>query len=209
MMHMDITPYVDSLRRDLVAAAEAGGEDIRLAAERLVLALDPAARLALMEAISQAAAEITAELPTGGVDVRLAGRELDFVVHVATPAPPAAPPPPPVPTEETDEVCSLGHPMVIRLGRNGRFLACSMYPEHKETRPLPGEEPPPQEGTGEVCPKCGEGTLVGRRGKFGPFLGCSRYPDCDYIKREGPPPPEPLPFGRQGRDARQEPQRFA
>jgi DNA topoisomerase I len=97
-------------------------------------------------------------------------------------------------TEETDEVCSEGHPMVIRLGRNGRFLACSMYPEHKETRPLPGEEPPPQEGTGETCPKCGEGTLVGRRGRFGPFLGCSRYPDCDYIKREGPPPPEPLAF---------------
>jgi DNA topoisomerase-1 len=97
-------------------------------------------------------------------------------------------------TEETDEVCSLGHPMVIRLGRNGRFLACSMYPEHKETRPLPGEEPPPQEGTGEVCPKCGEGTLVGKRGRFGPFVGCSRYPDCDYIKKDGPPPPAPLPF---------------
>ena len=43
-------------------------------------------------------------------------------------------------TEETDEVCSEGHPMVIRLGRNGKFLACSQYPEHKETRPLPGEE---------------------------------------------------------------------
>jgi DNA topoisomerase-1 len=97
-------------------------------------------------------------------------------------------------TEETDEVCSEGHPMVIRLGRNGRFLACSMYPEHKETRPLPGEEPPPQEGTGEVCPKCGEGTLVGKRGRFGPFVGCSRYPDCDYIKKDGPPPPDPLPF---------------
>lgn len=97
-------------------------------------------------------------------------------------------------TEATDEVCSLGHPMVIRLGRNGRFLACSLYPEHKESRPLPGDEPPPQEGTGEVCPKCGGGTLVGRRGKFGPFVGCSRYPDCDFIKREGPPPPDPLPF---------------
>jgi DNA topoisomerase-1 len=97
-------------------------------------------------------------------------------------------------TEETDEVCSEGHPMVIRLGRNGRFLACSMYPEHKETRPLPGEEPPPQPGTGEVCPKCGEGTLLGKNGRFGPFLGCSRYPDCDYIKKDGPPPPEPLPF---------------
>ena len=97
-------------------------------------------------------------------------------------------------TEETDELCSLGHPMVIRLGRNGRFLACSMYPEHKESRPLPGEEPPKLEGEGETCPKCGEGTLVSRRGKFGPFVGCSRYPDCDYIKREGPPPPDPLPF---------------
>jgi DNA topoisomerase-1 len=97
-------------------------------------------------------------------------------------------------TEETDEVCSLGHPMVIRLGRNGRFMACSLYPEHKESRPLPGDEPLPQEGTGEVCPKCGEGTLVGKRGRFGPFVGCSRYPDCDFIKRDGPPPPDPLPF---------------
>ncbi len=103
-MHMDITPYVDSLRSDLVAAAEAGGEDVRQAAERLVLALAPAARLALMEAISQAAAEITAELPDGGVDVRLDGRELDFVVHTAAPALPAPPPPPPPPAaEETDE----------------------------------------------------------------------------------------------------------
>ncbi|MBA2315524.1 MAG: type I DNA topoisomerase, partial [Chloroflexi bacterium] len=97
-------------------------------------------------------------------------------------------------TEETDEVCSEGHPMVIRLGRNGRFLACSTYPDHKETRPLPGEEPPPQEGEGETCPKCAEGTLVAKRGRFGPFVGCSRYPECDYIRKEGPPPPEPLPF---------------
>ena len=97
-------------------------------------------------------------------------------------------------TEATDEVCSLGHPMVIRLGRNGRFLACSMYPEHKESRPLPGDEPPAQAGTGETCPKCGLGTLVGKRGRFGPFVGCDRYPDCDYIQREGPQPPDQLPF---------------
>jgi DNA topoisomerase I len=97
-------------------------------------------------------------------------------------------------TEATDEVCSLGHPMVIRLGRNGRFLACSMYPEHKESRPLPGDEPAPQAGTGETCPKCGLGTLVGKRGRFGPFVGCDRYPDCDYIQREGPEPPAQLPF---------------
>jgi DNA topoisomerase-1 len=102
-------------------------------------------------------------------------------------------------TEPSDEVCSLGHPMVVRLGRNGRFLACSLFPEHRESRPLPGEEAeaPVLPGVGEPCPKCGTiegGTLVTRRGRFGPFVGCARYPDCDYIKREGPPPPEPLPF---------------
>ena len=97
-------------------------------------------------------------------------------------------------TEATDEVCSLGHPMVIRLGRNGRFLACSLYPEHKESRPLPGDEAPPQAGEGETCPECGIGTLVGKRGRFGPFVGCDRYPDCGYIKREGPEPPPPLAF---------------
>jgi len=102
-------------------------------------------------------------------------------------------------TVATDEVCSQGHPMVIRLGRNGRFLACSLFPEHKESRPLPGEEPemPALPGVGEPCPQCGEtdgGRLVAKRGRFGPFVGCERYPDCSFIKREGPPPPDQLPF---------------
>ncbi len=97
-------------------------------------------------------------------------------------------------TEPTDEVCSLGHPMVIRLGRNGKFLACSTYPEHRETRPLPGEEVPTLAGEGEPCPECGEGVLTTKRGRFGPFVGCSRYPDCSYIRKDGPPPPEQLPF---------------
>jgi DNA topoisomerase-1 len=102
-------------------------------------------------------------------------------------------------TEPTDEICSLGHPMVIRLGRNGRFLACSLYPEHRESRPLPGEEPalPALPGVGERCPTCGEtdgGTLVVRRGRFGPFVGCGRYPDCSYIRRDGSPPPDQLAF---------------
>ncbi|MEZ5094552.1 toxin-antitoxin system HicB family antitoxin [Nocardioides sp.] len=101
---MDITPYVDNLRRDLVAASEAGGDDIKQAAERLAMALDPAARLALMEAVSQATAEITAEMPAGGVDVRLSGRELQFVVHAAAPLPPTPPPPPPpLAPDEADE----------------------------------------------------------------------------------------------------------
>jgi DNA topoisomerase-1 len=97
-------------------------------------------------------------------------------------------------TTATDETCSLGHPMVIRLGRNGKFLACSTYPDHKETRPLPGEATPALEGEGDTCPQCGEGTLATKRGRFGAFLGCSRYPDCTYIHRDGPPPPEPLAF---------------
>ncbi|MAS56401.1 MAG: pilus assembly protein HicB [Pimelobacter sp.] len=104
---MDITPYVDHLRRDLLTAAEGAGEELRSAAERLGFALDPAARLALMEAISQACSEITAEMPAGGVDVRLDGRDLAFVVDAPTagpPVPPAPPTPPlpPGPEEETE-----------------------------------------------------------------------------------------------------------
>ncbi|MBS45346.1 MAG: pilus assembly protein HicB [Nocardioides sp.] len=105
---MDVTPYVEHLRRDLQAAAESGGEELRSAAERLGFALDPATRLALMEAISQACAEITAEMPAGGVDVRLDGRELAFVVDAApvAPEPPAAPAPPapPAPPGADDDV---------------------------------------------------------------------------------------------------------
>ncbi len=104
---MDITPYVDSLRRDLVAAAEVGGEEMRAAAERLTIALDPAMRLALMDALSQAAAEITSELPAGSVDVRLRGREPELVVDVpnvpSPPAPPAPPTAPGGPALEEDE----------------------------------------------------------------------------------------------------------
>ncbi|WP_127479494.1 toxin-antitoxin system HicB family antitoxin [Nocardioides pantholopis] len=97
---MDLTPYVEGLRRDLLAAAESGDDQTRQLAERLGHALDAAARLALMEAISQATAEITSEMPAGGVDVRLLGRELDFVVDAAPPTPPAPPAPPAAPGEE-------------------------------------------------------------------------------------------------------------
>ena len=101
---MDITPYVESLRHDLAAAAEAGGPEAKQAAERLALALDPAVRLALMDALSQAAAEITAELPAGSVDVRLRGREPELVVDVPTmPMAPAAPTPPSPPSPEDAE----------------------------------------------------------------------------------------------------------
>ncbi|MDE9365163.1 toxin-antitoxin system HicB family antitoxin [Luteipulveratus sp. YIM 133132] len=104
---MDITPYVELLRQDLQRAAEIGGDEGRAAAQRLLLALDPSARLALMEAVSQAAAEITAEMPSGSVDVRLNGRRLDFVVDAGAsiapePPTPPAPPVPPAPSGEEE-----------------------------------------------------------------------------------------------------------
>lgn len=88
-MRVDITRYVAALRQDLAAAAEAGGEQARASAERLALALEPAVRMALFEALSDAAAEITQALRAGSVEVRLKGREPQFVVDV--PAPPPIP----------------------------------------------------------------------------------------------------------------------
>lgn len=108
MVHVDISPYVEHLRRDLLQAAGAADDELRQAAERLGYALDPSARLALMEAISQACAEITAEMPAGGVDVRLDGRELAFVVDApieipAAPTPPSPPIPPAAPAADEGE----------------------------------------------------------------------------------------------------------
>jgi hypothetical protein len=90
---MDLTPFVDSLRHDLLVAAEVAGPDAKVAAERLVAALDASARLALMDALAAAADEITAEMAPGSVDLRLRGREPQFVV--TAPAPPEPPHPPP------------------------------------------------------------------------------------------------------------------
>lgn len=77
---MDLTPYVDSLREELAVVAEAGGTDARAIAERLTAPLESAIRLMLLEALSVAAGEITRELAPGSVDVRLRGREPEFIV---------------------------------------------------------------------------------------------------------------------------------
>lgn len=77
---MDLMPYVDELRRQLLVAAEAGDEDARVIAERLSAALEPAARLTLLDALSAAADEITRDLAPGSVEVRLRGRQTDFIV---------------------------------------------------------------------------------------------------------------------------------
>jgi hypothetical protein len=86
-MRMDITGLIDDLSQDLSRAAEVGGEEVRAAAERLLLALDPALRLTLMDALSQAAAEIREALPGVAIDVRLIGREPVFVVEAPRAAP--------------------------------------------------------------------------------------------------------------------------
>lgn len=109
---MDLTPYVDTLRRDLAVAAEAGGEDARALAERLTAPLESAARLALLDVLSDAADEITRDLAPGSVQVRLRGREPSFVVTPAPadsfgePDPPAADVPPPVPPDGEDSAMS-------------------------------------------------------------------------------------------------------
>jgi hypothetical protein len=96
---MDLTRYVDDIRRQLALAAEAGGAESRAVAERLYAPLEPAVRLALQDALSVAAEEITTELAPGSVELRLRGREPEFVVtpppatHTAetTPEAPSAP----------------------------------------------------------------------------------------------------------------------
>ncbi len=82
---MDITGYVERLRTDLASAAATGGHEIAAAAERLASALDASVRMTLLETLSDAAAEITAVLDDTVVEVRLKGREPQFVVEVADP----------------------------------------------------------------------------------------------------------------------------
>lgn len=89
---MDLAPYVDRFRTDLAHTAAAGDADLRAAAERLLTALDPALRLSLMEVLSEAAAEITSAMPAGGVEARLHGREIDFVLSAPAPVAPTNPP---------------------------------------------------------------------------------------------------------------------
>jgi predicted transcriptional regulator len=77
---MDLAPLIADLQRQLVSAADNGSDDTRAVAERLTAALDAATRLVLIDALSMAAGEITRELAPGSVDLRLRGREIEFVV---------------------------------------------------------------------------------------------------------------------------------
>ncbi|MGE5392971.1 MAG: type I DNA topoisomerase [Candidatus Saccharibacteria bacterium] len=85
--------------------------------------------------------------------------------------------------ETLDEKCpESGHPLIIKFGRFGKFIACSNYPECKYTRPLPEDQKIIDQNSGEVCDKCGKPMVV-KFGRFGSFLGCSGYPDCKNIKK--------------------------
>jgi HicB family len=86
---MELSPYVESLRRELAIAGQAGGEDARALAERLTAPLESAVRLTLLEALSAAADEITRELAPGSVELRLRGGEPEFAV-TSSPAEPEA-----------------------------------------------------------------------------------------------------------------------
>jgi DNA topoisomerase-1 len=87
---------------------------------------------------------------------------------------------------ETDipcELCGQAN-MVIKWGRNGRFLACPRYPECRNTREVNspgGPSIPPPEATGETCDKCGRPMVI-KSGRTGRFLACTGYPECRGIK---------------------------
>lgn len=85
--------------------------------------------------------------------------------------------------EETKEICELcGSPMVVRLSRYGKFLACSAFPKCKFTMPMDGKKLEQEiKESDEICDKCGARMLI-KEGKFGKFLGCSNYPNCRNMK---------------------------
>jgi DNA topoisomerase-1 len=91
--------------------------------------------------------------------------------------------------EETDEVCEkCDQPMIIKWGRFGKFMACTGYPECKNTKDLGGkgdsEDGAKDDEVEGNCDKC-ESPLIMKRGRFGKFIACSNYPECKFTKPIG------------------------
>ncbi|MEI7742031.1 MAG: type I DNA topoisomerase [bacterium] len=83
--------------------------------------------------------------------------------------------------ETTTEVCDkCSKPMSVKFGRFGKFLACTGYPECKNTKPMGGEKQIEIPEESKKCPTCGADTVI-KRGRFGPFIACSKYPECKTI----------------------------
>jgi DNA topoisomerase-1 len=88
-------------------------------------------------------------------------------------------------TEKTDLTCpDCNRPIILRLGRNGKFYGCSGYPDCKYTAPASEKEKEEIAAapTGKICPDCGK-DLVIKRGRFGTFLGCAGYPKCKHTEK--------------------------
>jgi DNA topoisomerase-1 len=86
--------------------------------------------------------------------------------------------------EAMDENCpKCGKPLSIRLGRRGRFIGCTGFPDCDYTRSMNGEEKSQETETveGRQCPQC-QSPLVVRHGRYGKFIGCSTYPKCKFIE---------------------------
>ncbi|MFZ2048991.1 MAG: type I DNA topoisomerase [Minisyncoccia bacterium] len=84
-----------------------------------------------------------------------------------------------------DILCPIcGGPMIIKLGKSGKFLSCEKYPDCNGARTIDGKALEGPKDTGELCPKCGKGNLVTREGKFGMFTACERFPKCKFIKKD-------------------------
>ena len=119
---MDLTHYVENVRRDLATAAEAGGDEARALAERLSAPLESAIRLMLLDALSVAADEIPRELAPGSVELRLRSGEPDFVVtpapgdEAAEPAPVEPAPAPPEGDEAATARINLRLPEQLKAG---------------------------------------------------------------------------------------------
>jgi hypothetical protein len=119
---MDLTQYIDTLRRELVVAADAGGDEARALAERLTAPLESALRLMLLDALSAAAAEITRELAPGSVDLRLRRGDPEFVVTAppadvtVEPGPEALAPSPPETEEGATARINLRLPEQLKAG---------------------------------------------------------------------------------------------
>ncbi len=77
-----------------------------------------------------------------------------------------------------------GKGMIIKLGRSGKFMSCSDFPECSGARTIEGKELEGPKETGEKCPECEKGVLVERDGKYGRFISCSNYPKCKFIKED-------------------------
>jgi DNA topoisomerase-1 len=95
-------------------------------------------------------------------------------------------------SEELDEACPLcptegrePGKLEVKLGRYGKFVGCTNYPECRYIRNMDGSVRPEPEMLDETCPECGK-QLQRRVGRYGPFTGCSGYPDCRYIKKDPP-----------------------